>query len=104
MLGIWRQVQATPKSGWGDEDYKKAANDQWLLRSKTGRPFEHWHVFHRLEPALTNEDEHTVLLEEVQETTEAGVTGQKKFKQITSLLRVKDEVDKDVLALQVCYT
>ena len=67
MLGIWMQVNNPQKSGWAPEDYKKAAKDQWRLRDPKNSSFEFWHVFERLEPLLTHEDQTADLLDDVKE-------------------------------------
>jgi hypothetical protein len=105
MLGIWNQIHNPPKSGWSVEDYKRAANDMWLLR--TGKEdviaasFDLWYVFPTLEPVLTSEDQCGILLNDVVNMTDEGVSGSKKQKQIKKELLIKDEGLKDIQKLQV---
>ena len=105
MLGIWNQIHNPLKSGWSADDYKKAENDIWLLR--TGKDdgiaasFDLWHVFSTLEPVLTSEDQCGTLLNDVADTTDEGVSGSKKLKQIKKHLHVKEEGLKEMRQMQV---
>ncbi len=102
MLAIWTQVHTPPKSGWSEEDYKKAANDQWLLAKESlGAAFDFWQVFPKLAAVLTSEDNNAQLLHDIETTTDEGVTGSKKQKQIRNLLQVKQEAQKDLEKIQV---
>ena len=65
--------------------------------------FEYWHVFHRLEPVLSSEDNHAILLDDVQETTPEGVSGAKKQKEIKQLQRVKASVSAEINRVQVRF-
>jgi hypothetical protein len=102
MLGIWKQVTIPPKSGFDEVDYKRLANELWLLRKESsGAAFDYWEVFPTLEATLTTEDSHRLLLDDVAATTDEAVTGNKKAKEIRNYQQVKEEAEARLHQIQV---